>query len=184
MQFYPPLCNFSQFHVESQPWGWREASKYVPIRFLLRFWPAREHQTMVNQQKFNGPKCDEKFHRQLFRRFGQLFPALKSPLGNLFPQYVVQMVYAEKILGRKIRWEDLPPRSGVGAHGGLLRTKKIKNDYGAQQTSLGARLRLEPSPPTSPTTRLVTSPNQHVRQELSRLPLSNLAVATLPLVPR
>ena len=131
---------------------------------------------MVNQQKFNGPKCDEKFHRQLLRRFGQLFPALKSPLGNLFPQYVVQMVYAEKILGREIRWEDLPPCSGVGAHGGLLRTKKRKIDYGAQQTSLGARPRLEPSPPTSPTTRLVTSPNQHAGQELSRLPLSNLAV--------
>ena len=79
---------------------------------------------MVNQQKFNGPKCDEKFHRQLLRRFGQLFPALKSLLGNLFPQYVVQMVYAEKILGREIRWKDLPPHSGVGTHGGLLRTKK------------------------------------------------------------
>ena len=43
-------------------------------------------------------------------------------------------------------------------------------------TSLGARPRLEPSPPTSPTTRLVTFPNQHVGQELSRLPLSNLVV--------
>ena len=86
------------------------------------------------------------------------------------------MVYAEKILGREIRWEDLPPRSGVGAHGGLLRTKKRKIDYGAQQTSLGARPRLEPSPPTSPTTRLVTFPNQHAGQELSRLPLSNLVV--------
>ena len=104
---------------ESQPWGWREARKYVPIRFLLRFWPAHEHQTMVNQQKVNGPKYNEKFHWQLLRRFGQLFPALKSPLGNLFPQYVVQMVYAEKILGHEIRWEDLPPRSRVGAHGGI-----------------------------------------------------------------
>ena len=66
-----------------------------------------------------------------------------------------------KSWGCEIRWEDLPPRSGVGAHGGLLRTKKRKIDYGAQQTSLGARPRLEPSPPTSPTTRLVTSPNQH-----------------------
>ena len=107
---------------------------------------------MVNQQKFNGPKCNEKFHWQLLQRFGQLFPALKSPLGNLFPQYIVQMVYAEKILGREMRWEDLPPSSGVGAHGSLLRTKKRKIDYVAQQTSLGARPRLEPSPPTSPTT--------------------------------
>ena len=137
------------------------------IRFLLRFWPAHEHQTMVNQQKFNGPKYNEKFHWQLLRRFGQLFPALKSPLGNLFFQYVVQMVYSKKSLGRKIRWEDLPPCSGVGAHGGLLHTKKRKIDYVAQQTSLGARPRLEPSPPTSPTTRLVTSPNQHAGRELS-----------------
>ena len=79
-------------------------------------------------------------------------------------------------MGREIRWEDLPPRNGVGAHGGLLRTKKRKIDYVAQQTSLGARPRLEPSLPTSPTTRLVTSPNQHARRELSRVPLSNLAV--------
>ena len=86
------------------------------------------------------------------------------------------MVYAEKILGREIRWEDLPPRSGVGAHGGLLRTKNIYIDYVAQQTSLGARPRLEPSPPTSPTTQLVTSPNQRAGRELSRLPLSTLAV--------
>ena len=70
----------------------------------------------------------------------------------------------------------LAARSGVGVHGGLLRTKKRKIDYGAQQTSLGARPRLEPSPPTSPTARLVTSPNQHAGCELSRLPLSNLAV--------
>ena len=86
------------------------------------------------------------------------------------------MVYAEKILGRKTRWEDLPPRTGVGAHGGLLRTNKRKIDYVAQQTSLGAHPRLEPSPPTSPNTRLVTSPNQHGGRELSKLPLSNLAV--------
>ena len=91
---------------------------------------------MVNQQKFNDPKCNEKFHRQLLRRFGQLFLALKSLLGNLFSQFVVQMVSAEKILGCKIRREDLPPRSGVGAHSGLLRTKKRKIDYVAQQMSL------------------------------------------------
>ena len=54
--------------------------------------------------------------------------------------------------------------------------QKKKIDYVAQQTSLGARPLLEPNPPTSPTTRLVTSPNQHVGRELSRLPLSNLAV--------
>ena len=28
---------------ESQLWRWREARKSVPIRFLLRFWPAHEH---------------------------------------------------------------------------------------------------------------------------------------------
>ena len=54
--------------------------------------------------------------------------------------------------------------------------KKRKIDYGAQQTSLGARPRLKPSPPTSPTTQLVTSPSQYAGRELSRLPLSNLAV--------
>ena len=76
------------------------------------------------------------------------------------------MVYAEKILGRKIIWEDLLPSSGVGAHGDLLRTKKRKTDYVAQQTSLGTHPRLESSPPTSPTTGLVTFPNQHAGREL------------------
>ena len=96
--------------------GVAQGMEICTVRFLLKFWLAHEHQTMINQQKFNGPKCSEKFHRQLLQRFDQLFPALKSPLGNLFPQYVVQMVYVEKLLGRETRWKDLPPRSGVGAH--------------------------------------------------------------------
>ena len=57
---------------------------------VLKFWLAHAHQTMVNQQSFNGPKCDEKFHQQLLQRFNQLFLTLKSPLGNLFPNILIK----------------------------------------------------------------------------------------------
>jgi hypothetical protein len=112
---HPKIKAFLGWRTEAEPWTYQTVNKYVDwchINKLFPFWRHKEHRT---QSKANlAYSKNEDFTQRCLEVWMAIYLEPKVYRNDNFCFCLVQMVYAEIILKKKVDWTTLPElREGV-----------------------------------------------------------------------